>query len=64
MKHKWIITVPIKISILITDVDVNVVSLDWLYGTVGRQWRLFKFQYDCTVKGCQVSGAGRLGQQE
>lgn len=50
---------------MITDVDVNVVSLEWLYGTFGDN-QDFKFQYDCTgiVKRCQASGVGRLGQQE
>lgn len=42
-KHKWIITVPIKISILITDVDVNVVSLEWLYGTFGDNQDFLNF---------------------
>lgn len=60
-KHKWIITVPIKISVLITDVDVNVVSLEWSYGTFGDN-QDFKFHYDCT--GTVASVAGRLGQQE
>lgn len=43
MEHKWIITVPIKISVLITDVDVNVVSLEWLYGTFGDNQDFLNF---------------------
>lgn len=34
---------PIKISILITDVDVNVVSLEWLYGTFGDNQDFLNF---------------------
>lgn len=34
---------PIKISVLITDVDVNVVSLEWLYGTFGDNQDFLNF---------------------
>lgn len=34
---------PIKISVLNTDVDVNVVSLEWLYGTFGDNQDFLNF---------------------